>query len=144
MLFLSTKSSEEWRGRRFTYDARWSKTDDCREIIASDWRREGQGSIAFCFCEKLKNVRGSLKDWYKGRGRNSKKTIDRLKGEIRMAYNSKDFGSKDVKQMEAELRDAVRLEEAFWRAKSRVQWLNEGDKNTKFFHAQTVQRRQSN
>ncbi|KAM2560684.1 hypothetical protein TB1_011838 [Malus domestica] len=46
--------------------------------------------------------------------------------------------------MEKELRIAINKEEAYWQVKSRVQWLNEGDKNTKFFHAQTMKRRRFN
>lgn len=35
-------------------------------------------------------------------------------------------------------------EEVYWRNKARVNWLKAGDRNTAFFHAQTIQRRQQN
>lgn len=38
----------------------------------------------------------------------------------------------------------LRQEEDFWKLKYRVQWLNEGDDNTKFFHTTTVHRRHKN
>ena len=37
MLLLTTKRTEEWRGRRFMYDARWSKTEECKDIVVGDW-----------------------------------------------------------------------------------------------------------
>ena len=43
-----------------------------------------------------------------------------------------------------ELSDAFKAEEIFWKQKSRVFWLREGDKNTKKFHALTKQRRARN
>lgn len=43
-----------------------------------------------------------------------------------------------------ELSNALKAEEMFWKQKSRVFWLREGDKNTKFFHALTKQRRARN
>lgn len=39
---------------------------------------------------------------------------------------------------------AYKQEDAYWSQKSRVQWLKEGDKNTQFFHASTIQRRKRN
>ncbi|KAM1431725.1 hypothetical protein ACFXTO_014338 [Malus domestica] len=57
---------------------------------------------------------------------------------------STDFASDVVKMKESELRAAHRNEESYWRVKSRAQWLKEGDKNSKFFHAQTLKRRRFN
>lgn len=38
----------------------------------------------------------------------------------------------------------LKQEEDFWKLKSRIQWLNEGDANTRFFHFSTLQRRRRN
>ncbi len=38
----------------------------------------------------------------------------------------------------------LRQQEIFWRQKSRVQWIQEGDRNTRFFHQSTVIRRHQN
>lgn len=35
-------------------------------------------------------------------------------------------------------------QEQYWAMRSRLNWLSWGDKNTKFFHATTIQRRQRN
>ncbi|KAF3652708.1 hypothetical protein FXO38_15969 [Capsicum annuum] len=42
----------------------------------------------------------------------------------------------------SELNTLLRTEHEFWRLKSRIHWLNEGDANTKFFHISTFGRRQ--
>eukprot|EP00253_Pinus_taeda_P019391 PITA_19391 len=46
--------------------------------------------------------------------------------------------------MEEKLLERERQEEVLWQQKSRIQWLKEGEKNTKFFHKTTVQRRMRN
>lgn len=44
----------------------------------------------------------------------------------------------------AEFNEILKREEEFWKLKFRVQWLNEGDANTKFFHTTTIDRRRKN
>eukprot|EP00253_Pinus_taeda_P032882 PITA_32882 len=46
--------------------------------------------------------------------------------------------------MESKLLEREKQEEVLWRQKSRIRWLKEGEKNTKFFHKSTVQRRMRN
>lgn len=48
------------------------------------------------------------------------------------------------KQLKCHLNKAYKEEEEFWSRKARVQWLKEGDKNTKYFHVVTAERRKKN
>jgi len=43
-----------------------------------------------------------------------------------------------------QLEDRKRQEEILWKQKSHIQWLKEGERNTKFFHRTTIQRRHAN
>lgn len=56
-------------------------------------------------------------------------------------------GSRDWNrwyELRQQLDDAYTDEEAYWSQKARKQWLQEGDKNTQFFHATAAQRRKRN
>ena len=44
----------------------------------------------------------------------------------------------------ADLHNIVGKEEMFWRQSSRVVWLKEGDKNSRFFHLSTLKHRTTN
>lgn len=51
---------------------------------------------------------------------------------------------EEVTALQDLFRAAMITEEMFWHQKNRVIWLEAGDKNTKFFHASTKQRRARN
>ena len=50
----------------------------------------------------------------------------------------------DFLQASKELDDWLRKQEIYWAQRSRVNWINHGDKNSKFFHLKASQRRQKN
>lgn len=46
--------------------------------------------------------------------------------------------------LKSELDSAYKEEKLYWSQKARVQWLEEGDKNTQFFYASLIQRIKAN
>lgn len=74
----------------------------------------------------------------------SQKKIQEIKELLHQVYESQTLDSHYINKLKSYLDYQYRLEEEFWRTKSRVQWLQAGDKNTRYFHEKTKQRRSFN
>lgn len=59
-------------------------------------------------------------------------------------YTTSTFMSNLENELLEELQKVLKLEEEFWKLKSRIQWIQDGDANTKIFHLTTLQRRRKN
>lgn len=87
-----------------------------------------------------------MKAWSKHKFSNNNIRIIALKKELQSITNShRNYQDTNrIKRIKEELESLWRREEMFWGLKSRINWLRWGDKNTKYFHAETIQRRQKN
>ena len=75
---------------------------------------------------------------------NSTRLVEELKEKVEGLYTNDDATTEEIVEALKELSDALKAEEMFWKQKSRIFWLREGDRNTKFFHALIKQRRARN
>ena len=83
--------------------------------------------------------------WRNGFIENSRKRISNLKQQLMEEKSSDIEGRKGkVAALKNQLVGAYREEEQYWSQKARINWLQKGDKNTKYFHAVVKRRRKKN
>ncbi|CAA0837256.1 Unknown protein, partial [Striga hermonthica] len=138
-------SSQEHRHKRFFFDKRWLKRDGIQEVVQNSWQSEQAGTPMYQVSEKIKSTRLALLKWSSSFRQNQLKAKVLLNEKL--DEMSKLGANRDWEEwglLNKELDRVTRDEEEYWAQKSRSQWIKEGDSNTKFFHALTLQRRRLN
>lgn len=104
----------------------------------------------FLLHKRLKHIKFKLKEWNKKDFGNifvDKKSVEIKIQELNQALIKDGFDKIKSDHVEKHLHEWENLckqEEIFWRQKSRVQWLKEGERNTRFFDRFTMANRAYN
>ncbi|KAL0796652.1 hypothetical protein Bca101_068029 [Brassica carinata] len=143
-LLLNT-CDRKWKGTKlFRYDNRWRFNKEVKKEIQLTWEAKCQNLPVSRFHIALKRCRTSLAKWKSKSATNSAKKIEKLKNLLKSAYNSYPLVFAYINTIKTKLAKEYRLEKEYWRTKSRVLWLRADDRNTRFFHLKTKQRRSFN
>lgn len=134
--------SEPGRGR-FMFHKRWIKKPDFREIIQNGWNEQPQAGLSTVM-GRISQCRRAISKWKKTTNTNSYTAIQRLKQEWEAQVSSVYPDKHRMTIIRWELALAYREEEIYWKEKSRETWLQEGDRNTRYFQGCVKFRRVKN
>ncbi|KAG7557763.1 Zinc knuckle CX2CX4HX4C [Arabidopsis suecica] len=143
-LLLQTEDTK-WRGKKlFRYDNRWRANSEVHQLVQKTWNQYCNDLPYQSFADVLKRCRNELSSWKTGQAQNSRKKIQQLQLALQKAYESSSPDYHYITNLKVQLQHEYHMEEEYWRTKSRIQWLHSGDKNTRYFHERTKQRRSHN
>lgn len=126
------------------FESYWNEDEECHEVIYRAWNSIAQSQASF-LC-KVRWVTVALKVWSRKKFSNRHKKVLILQNQLRNVVNQPHFhyDKAEAAKLKEEIHRSWRQEEQYWALCSRILWLKCGNKNTRFFHASTIQRRQRN
>ncbi|KAK4476678.1 hypothetical protein RD792_015838 [Penstemon davidsonii] len=132
------------RARRpFRFELAWFTDPQCKEIVEQVWNSTNS------IYEAIDQLPKMLKEWNKCSFGNiffrKRRILARLNGiQKRLCCEENQYLSDLEDELIGDYNLILKQEELLWFQKSRVKWLVEGDRNTKFYHMTTVCRRRNN
>ncbi|XP_034211169.1 uncharacterized protein LOC117624139 [Prunus dulcis] len=130
--------------RPFRFEAMWLKHDQFHDFISQRWDQGSGSALA-----KSRSLVEPLKHWnlvvFGHLKQRKARLLARLIGIQRvLCHRPNRFLTHLEESLSNEYNIILDQEALFWQQKSRVKWLQEGDRNTKFFHISTIVRRRRN
>ena len=146
-ILLTDSNSTHGRGkRRFFFEAIWAKWPDCKELVDAVSRANVNLHDPSSFSSGLKICASSLSKWGMSVFGQIPRKLKEMQDSLSVLTKEDTAGQNgaEINRIRKEINILLDDEELWWQQRSRVQWLGEGDRNTKYFHHRASERRRKN
>lgn len=129
----------------FRFEECWTLHQECGDIVRNNGNWKTSGDSFSPLHKNLFSCSKELGRWGKNILSNRKHKIKKCKSALQDAYS--EFPKVDftkIHAIEFELDSLLEEEEIYWKQRSRENWLQWGDHNTKWFHKKTSFRKNKN
>uniref|UniRef100_A0A803Q104 Reverse transcriptase domain-containing protein n=1 Tax=Cannabis sativa TaxID=3483 RepID=A0A803Q104_CANSA len=132
---------------RFRFEKIWLKDEECADIISNCWFSTDLNDPTAGLVASLQQCASRLQEWHYRKYGKMKKDISHAQkrvNRLNSAATTSENHSQEVQSAEKILEELLANEEQYWQQRSRVEWLQSGDRNTKFFHSKASARQSNN
>ncbi|KAG5524194.1 hypothetical protein RHGRI_031004 [Rhododendron griersonianum] len=148
-LILNTSFPLRKVGKPFRFESFWTTEEGCKPVIAKAWAVDYEGSEMKKVCKKLRGCKEKLKVWHQQNFGDIRLQIASLKDQlVGIQKELEDNFNPDFliaeRVIKRKIEDLWQKDSMYWHQRSRIKWLQMGDKNSRFFHLSTIHRRQRN
>jgi hypothetical protein len=123
----------------------WEREDSLQEEIVNAWESVGQMQSLGNITQALDIVRQSLKKWSMENfgfvTKELQKWMERIEA---LSAHTGASQEEELERLRIRMDEIFYREEMMWIQRSRIAWLREGDRNTKFFHMKAACRAKKN
>ncbi|KAK8636045.1 hypothetical protein V6N13_004755 [Hibiscus sabdariffa] len=139
LLLSSSNSNPSSSSPTFKYFVGWSKHHDFKRMVTANWDSSRPLS------DTIQSFTAAASSWnmevFSSIGKNKKIIMAYLRGVQRCLDQRRTKGLLKLEQkLLTELETLLDHEEQLWKQKSRMDWIQFGDRNTKYFHVKAVTR----